>query len=307
MKYSNEVKVGLSIILAALVFYLGIRFMQDIPLFRGSYTLETRFADAGGLVAGNAVRINGVNVGTVQSVLLDTEARKARVIFRVDEDVRIPEGSTASVAGLSALGGVRLSIQLGPPENPPIPAGGFVPSPPEEDLLDQLSDRAPLLAARADSLLRSANATMEEAQILLRSPESDLHTTLTAIRSSADALAQLLEGQQQRLSQVVANTESLTGELNALVSDSLHLTVGQTNRVLAQTERNLAALERTTTNLDNLLRSINEGRGTLGRLVNDPSLYLRLDSAATKVNTILDDFERNPGRYLKDMTLVRVF
>lgn len=307
MKYSNEVKVGISIVLAAFVFYFGIRFMQDIPLFRGSYTLETRFADAGGLVAGNAVRINGVNVGTVESVRLDADARRARVIFRVDEGVSIPEGSTASVAGVSALGGVRLSIDLGPSENPPIPPGGFVPSPPEDDLLDQLSDRAPLLAARADSLLRSANATMEEAQVLMRSPDSDLRTTLTALRSSADALTQLLESQQQQLSQVVANTESLTSELNTLASDSLNVTVGHTNRVLSQAERNLVALERTTTNLDQLIRNINEGQGTLGHLVNDPGLYLRLDSAATRVNTILDDFERNPGRYLKDMTLVRVF
>lgn len=310
VRYSNEVKVGLSIILAALVFYFGIRFMQDIPLFRGSYVLETRFDDAGGLVAGNAVRVNGVNVGTVESVLLDTEARQARVLFRIDSDVQIPEGSMASVSGVSALGSVRLSIELGPPSNASIPPGGFVPSPPDEDLIGQLSERAPMLAVRADSLLRSANATMEEAQTLMRSPSSDLRTTLTSIRSGADALDQLLRGQQDQLDQLVANTEALTGELNTFFrenSDSLEATVGQTNRVLDQTERNLRALERTTTNMDLLLRRINEGEGTLGLLVNDPGLYLRLDSAATQFNTILDDFQRNPGRYLKDMNLVRVF
>lgn len=310
MKYSNEIKVGLSIVLAALVFYLGIRFMQDIPLFRGSYVLETRFDDAGGLVPGNAVRVNGVNVGTVESVLLDPEVRQARVLFRIDRDVKIPEGSTTAISGVSALGSVRMSIELGPPSNPPIPAGGFVPSPAQEDVVGQLSEQAPMLAARADSLLRSANATMEEAQTLMRSPESDLRTTLTSIRGSADALNQLLRGQQEQLNQLVANTEALTGELNTFVHenrDSLGATVNQTNRVLDQTERNLLALERTTHQMDQLVRRINEGEGTLGLLVNDPGLYMRLDSAATRFNTILDDFQRNPGRYLKDMNLVRVF
>ena len=310
MKYSNEIKVGLAIVLAGLVFVFGIRYMQDIPLFRGSYVLETRFADAGGLVAGNPVRVNGVNVGSVEAVSLDPQARRARVLFRVDNGVKIPEGSTASVAGVSALGGVRLHVQLGPPDNPPIPPGGFVPSPPSEDILGQLSDQVPMLAARTDSLLRSANQTLEEAQMLLNSPNSDLLTTLTSIRSSADALSQLLRSQSGELSQIIANTESLTSELRTFVDekgDSLGVTVDQMNEVLSQAERNLLVLERTTTNLDQLIRSINEGEGTLGRLVNDPDLYMRIDSTVTRVNDILDDFQQNPGRYLKDMSLVRVF
>lgn len=310
MKYSNEVKVGLSLVFAALVFYFGIRYMQDIPLFRGSYVLETSFSDASGLGAGNPVRVNGVNVGTVESVTLDPQARRARVRFRVDNSVKIPEGSTASVSGVSALGGVRLTISLGAPDNPRIPPGGVVPSPPEEDILAQLSDQAPVIAARADSLLRSANQTLEDAQTLFKSPDSDIQTTLASVRSSANALTQLLQSEREQLGQVIANTEALTDELNTLVSnnrDSLSTTVQRMNGVLAQTERNLVVLERTSTNLDQMLRKINEGEGTLGRLVNDPSLYVRLDSAATRLNTILDDFQQQPGRYLKDMTLVRVF
>jgi len=284
--------------------------MQDIPLFQGSYILETSFADASGLTPGNPVRVNGVNVGTVESVALDPQARRARVRFRVDNSVDIPEGSTASISGVSALGGVRLSISLGAPDNERIPPGGFVPSPPEEDILAQLSDQAPVLAARTDSLLRSANQTLEEAQTLFASPNSSVQATLTSVRSSADALTQLLRGEREQLGEVIANTEALTNELNTLVrenSDSLGATVQSMNRVLAQTERNLVVLERTSTNLDMLIRKINQGEGTLGRLVNDPSLYVRLDSAATRFNDILDDFQQSPGRYLKDMTLVRVF
>jgi phospholipid/cholesterol/gamma-HCH transport system substrate-binding protein len=254
--------------------------------------------------------VNGVNVGTVESVTLDPEARRALVRFRVDNSVTIPEGTTASVSGVSALGGVRLTLSLGPPDNPRIPPGGFVPSPPEEDILAQLSDRVPVLAARTDSLLRSANQTLEEAQTLFESPNSDVQTTLASIRNTADALSSILQSEQEQLSQVIANTEALTTELRAFMSnnsDSLGLAVTNMNRVLNQAERNLVVLERTSTNLDQLLRKINTGEGTLGRLVNDPSLYVRLDSAATSLNSILDDFQQNPGRYLKDMTLVRVF
>jgi phospholipid/cholesterol/gamma-HCH transport system substrate-binding protein len=36
-------------------------------------------------------------------------------------------------------------------------------------------------------------------------------------------------------------------------------------------------------------------------------LYLKLDSAAARTNRVLEDFRRDPGRYLEDLTLVKVF
>ncbi len=310
MNFSNEVKVGLSVVVAALIFYLGFRYMQDIPLFRGSYVLNAQFSDAGGLVSGNQVRVSGVNVGSVDIVTLDPKARVARVRFRVDEDVQIPKGSTAEIAGVSALGGVRLAINLGPPSNPPIPPGGLVPTPPEKDMLSQLSDRLPLLAARADSLLSSATGTMEEAEVMLESPDSDFRTMLQSVQQGAAALNTMLRAEQQQLGRVMDNTAALTQELRTFTeenTDSLNVTVERVNTVLAQAERNLAALERTNATLDALLTKIEQGDGTLGRLVNDPGLYIRLDSAAVNMNVLLKDLQANPGRYLKDMTLVEVF
>jgi len=52
---------------------------------------------------------------------------------------------------------------------------------------------------------------------------------------------------------------------------------------------------------------MNNGEGTAGRLINDPSLYTKLDSAATQANSLLRDLQENPNKYLEDMTLVKVF
>ena len=47
--------------------------------------------------------------------------------------------------------------------------------------------------------------------------------------------------------------------------------------------------------------------GTAGRLVNDPGLYVKLDSPAARTNRLLLDFQKNPAPDLEDMTLVKVF
>ena len=76
---------------------------------------------------------------------------------------------------------------------------------------------------------------------------------------------------------------------------------------LDRLDRTLASLESTTAGIDAIVSKIEQGEGTLGLLVNDPSLYHQLDSTLTTLNRILLDFERDPKRYLKDLKLVDVF
>lgn len=309
MKYSNELKVGLALVLSVVVFVLGIRYFEDIPLFSGTYTLHTSFENAGGLVAGNSVRVNGVTVGQVEQVALSPDAKAALVRFHVHKGVRIPQGSTTSISGTSVLGAVRLDVAPGPSGNDALAPGAFLPSA-SAGGLDALLDRAPDLVDRADTLLFEAGTMLGGARGLLENPESDLRRTLTAVRGSAEALNGLLRAEQDRLTRVLDGVATLTDNLNGLTGpggDSLRATVQNLNQVLARLDRNMASLEQTTASLDAVVGKINRGEGTLGRLVNDDALYVRLDSTLANLNRILLDFEQNPKRYLKDLKLVDVF
>ena len=60
-----------------------------------------------------------------------------------------------------------------------------------------------------------------------------------------------------------------------------------------------------TADLDSTLNSPN---GTLGLLLNDPSLYYNANAAAAALQQILQDLQADPGRYLKELDgVVRVF
>ena len=50
MNYSNELKVGIAIVVSILIFFLGSRFFEDIPLFKGTYDLFTTYEDARGMI-----------------------------------------------------------------------------------------------------------------------------------------------------------------------------------------------------------------------------------------------------------------
>lgn len=310
MQYENELKVGAVILLATVAFFLGIRFFQDIPLFGGTYPMHARFEEAGGLVSGNPVHMKGVNVGSVESVSLDQETQSVHVRLQIQNDVRIPEGSHARVTGFSGLGGVRISINPGPGENPSLPPGSTLPGPPEGTVLDRLTDQAPTLATKADSVLTNTNTTMRALNQQLLDPQSDLRQTLTSLRGLTSDLEEVTDAEKANIQQLLQNLQAISGDLRAFTdqnSDSLSLAVHRLNRSLDRLNRGLASFEETSARLDALTTKMSEGDGTVGRLVNDPALYMKLDSAAAQTNRLLRDLQENPGRYLDDMTLLRVF
>jgi phospholipid/cholesterol/gamma-HCH transport system substrate-binding protein len=310
MQYSNELKVGVAIVLTAFAAFAGIRFFQDLPLFGSSYSLYTEFEDAGGLVAGNPVRMKGVRVGSVEGVQLNPETQTVRVRLQMQRGPKIPEGSQAQVAGISALGGVHVSITPGPSENPEISPGSTLPSTTESSSMQGLTEKAPALASKADSVLTGANTTIGGLRRLLQNPDSDLRQTLTSLRNMSGDLEQLTSAEQDNIRQLLQNLEGVSNDLKAFTGengDSLDVAVSRLNRSLVRLNRSLSSFEKTTATLDTITTKLNQGTGTAGRLVNDPSLYMKLDSAATNTNRLLKDFQQNPSRYLEDMTLVKVF
>ncbi|QXD16533.1 MCE family protein [Rhodocaloribacter litoris] len=310
MRYAKELKVGLSILIAAVIFILGVRFFEDLPLFRGTMSLETAFENAGGLIAGNTVRINGVVVGSVDEVRLDPASNRVRVRFHVDSGIKVPEGSRTRISGFDALNVVRLDLLLGPPGNPPIPEGGFVPSETGTDLLGTLTDRAPALVDRVDSVLVGLDATLTGTRALLNDPGSDLRQTLAALRTSLGTLNAFLRSEQGRMRRVLENTEALTAGLNDVVAeqgDSLGVVVHNLNGVLARLDRNLAAFESTTAALDEVIARLNRGEGTLGRLLADDTLYFKLDATLTNLNNLVTEFQAHPRKYLRELKLIDIF
>ncbi len=310
MKYSNEVKVGLSVILAALILIVGVRYFQDLPILKGSYMLTADFENVGGMASGNPVRLSGVNVGTVESVRLHQDEGIVRVRFRVNNDVIIPEGSVASVEGFSALGGVRLSIRPGPASNPPLQPNSTIDTPDGPGLLEQLTGQAPELADKTEGVLTNTEQLTESLAQQL-DEDGNMTAMIASLRRTAESLENISGGaEEESLRATIRNLEALTDDLSAFTDenvDTLGVTVQRVNRNLDRLEQNLANLERTTSALGSFSEKIDEGEGTLGRLANDPSLYENLDSASEQLDHLLRDLQENPERYLEDMTLMRVF
>lgn len=311
MKYSNEVKVGVTIVVAAIIFVLGVRYFEDLPLFKSTYSLRAEFENAGGLIAGNAVRTAGVTVGSINDVKIDPETGMVSVRFHVDEDIPVTQGTYAKIGGFDALGVVRMDLVLGPPTAERIPEGGYVEGRPTSDVFGDLTDSAPELITRVDSVLAGLDVVLSETEGMLARPESDLRVTLSNMRSSTEVLEDLLRGERDRLGSILANVDSVTSNVDRLTggenAEQIEELIASLNSTLDTLDANLEGLDETTESLNTLLSKLNEGEGTMARLINDDSMYLKLDSTLTGLNALMADFRANPGRYMKELRLVDLF
>ena len=305
MTISREVQIGAALVLSATVFYVGQRFFRDLPIFAGTDTYSTVADDAAGIIPGNAVRINGVYVGSVTDVTISAGA--ARVYFTVSSDIALPHGTTAILGGFAFVGDVRLDLILGPPDTTYYAPGDIIPENREETLLSTFTAAAPALLERLDTLLTGTNNSVAAAQVLLDDPGSDLRQSLRSVGTTAESLSALLDAEAANLGAALTDIRSLARALTAVAEDSLAHTIAGLNGVIVRLSQNLDALERATLSLNALLDRINGGHGTLGRLATDAALYDEATGAAAALRRVLEDLEQNPGKYLGEIRLADIF
>jgi phospholipid/cholesterol/gamma-HCH transport system substrate-binding protein len=60
----------------------------------------------------------------------------------------------------------------------------------------------------------------------------------------------------------------------------------------------LASINQNLASLSGILQKIERGDGTMGKMIQDSSLYHRLDESAKSLNLLMEDFRKQPRRYL---------
>jgi len=111
---------GLVIVVAVL--FVGFIVMRTGTGHLGSYDLQVRLADAGGVKVGSDVRLGGTKIGSVLSLRLDPADYSAVLDVQVRDDLALPVDSTAGISG-SALGEQFVTISPGHADAK-VPPGG---------------------------------------------------------------------------------------------------------------------------------------------------------------------------------------
>jgi phospholipid/cholesterol/gamma-HCH transport system substrate-binding protein len=112
-KSSIEMVVGLFMIAGFLAFaYLAFN-LGEISLFSGSrtYIIKAEFSNVAGVKQGGTVQIAGVVVGEVEKISLNDQY--ANLTLRINNDIKVPVDSMASVKSQGIIGDKYIQLTLG--------------------------------------------------------------------------------------------------------------------------------------------------------------------------------------------------
>lgn len=299
MKITREVKTGIVAISVIALFIWGFNYLKGLNLFDGPLkTYKTEYSNVRGLNKASVVTINGVEVGKVINIMFNkTPEKRGQLIveFSVETDFEFSKKSIAKIYSASLMGGKSLAI-IPSYEGEMAKPGDFLKGEIESDIFSSVTEKLNPLQAKVESVIVSADSLMAgltdildvKSRTDLKSSIKYLNATILNFKNISESVDKLVKSNEEKLGNTLNNTELMTANL-AKLSDTL------VNANLGLTVKNL---ETTITSLNKILESVEEGKGTLGKLLNDDGMYNNLTNASKELEELLKEMKLHPKRFV---------
>ncbi len=188
-KKSNEVSVGVFVILGFIFLTLVLFFVSGVYLFRSGYTVDVLYDYVSILNKGAPVRMAGVRIGEVSKVDLffDEQKQNNRVKIKlfIEKGVEIRENYEFTIRGTHILSEPHVEITPRPGSFPLLHKGSVmegVPLVAVEEMIEKAHEALDHLSSLSGSLNDS-----------LKKPDGDIRLSFKNIESSSASLAKVLE------------------------------------------------------------------------------------------------------------------
>jgi len=237
----------------------------------GGYSVDARFVNAGNLVNGNLVTVNGEQVGTVEDVWLSDDGQAVAGLVIDDEYAPLREGTRAVVRkrSLSSVANDVIELQLGEGDAPEIAEGGAIPAintesdVPLDEVFNTFDPIARVAVGKTFRLLRDFNRGKEARA---RAAFQYLNPAL----SSSSRLFAELDRNKADLERFITQTAALTTDLSARDDD----------------------LAGVVTNLGTTMRAVSTERESLGSALDQlPTFLRRTNTTFVNLRAALDDLD----------------
>lgn len=278
----TNIKVGITVIVALLLFIWILGWAKRITLAGDTYTLKMRFNSVSGLENGDHITVNGVKKGKVTDIT--GKDGFVYVTGILPNEVKLKVDAKARVEMLDLMGGKKIEI------HPGVDVQAF-------DLQEELEGRLATDIPGALQMVGNVEADLKTIIIDLKgllekisdnmSDEklfASLRNAITNFESVSQKLDKILVLNEKEFSQIVKNTAVVTSKVNTLLdenSSTIKLT-------LQETEKLVKKMSDVSSKLDSFLEQIQNQKNNLGKLIYDEKVYKELENSLNRLNEITE-------------------
>lgn len=271
-----ETKVGLFVLLGLVIGGFSIMKLGDVR-FEKRYTLYFVFEDIQNLRDKSLIKISGVEVGRVDKIEL--EQGRAKIRAQIQSDVPVYANARVKVKLTGIIGTQFLDLNPGTLES------------------RRLKDGDTIVGEKTKSL----NDLMEKLSDLIEGKEGKpgigdhLQLTVANLRSITDALNAAIGLQKNQLVDIVDNLHQFSVDLKGATSD-LHAVISSKK---VDIETSLTKLRSILDRVDELLAKVQQGEGTIGKLVSDKEMGEEVKKTVTHLKETSESAKQVLARFTK--------
>ncbi len=289
--FRKEVIIGICVLVALAILILGIDFLKGVNVFKPTNYYYASFENVEGLAVSSPVMLNGFKVGQVREMEYEFDnPGHVLVEMSLDSRLKVPQGSKA-VLGTDILGTASIVLHLSKSATDHS-VGDRLIGENSSSLLASAGDMLPAVQQifpKIDTLLTNLNAVVADPALTASVKRLD------AISANLQTTTQRLAAATAQLGPIATDVKQITGNTSNITSDLAQLSGQMKNLPL---DSLVADLQTTTANLRALSDELGKPNSTLGRLINDPSLYDNLNTTISSLDSLFVDIKKNPKRYI---------
>jgi len=276
---------------------LGYNFLKGSNLLDTSDVFYVKYDNVAGLGKGSPVTIDGMQIGKVRDIYLANNRGGGVIVeFTIDADFEFSKKSVVKIYSSGFIGGNNLGIIPDYTSNVMAKSKDTLQGEIQAGMIDGILERfnpleKSLLATLEDmdTVLSNVNQILDaKTKENLRQSISKLNSTMSSFNSSAQKMNALLADNQDKLNNTFSNLDTTTANF-AQFSDSL---------AQIETGKMMRELQSSIEKFNSIATQIENGEGSVGKLLKDEKLYDNLEGAALQLEQLLEDMKLNPKRYV---------
>ena len=278
------------------LFLLGYNFLNSTSLFKKENILFALYDNVEGLQVGTKVTVNGLSVGKVANIDFLPNSSQILVSFTLRNDVVFSKNSVAELYEAGLIGGKSIAIHPVYDNFTKFKSGDTLKSTVKPGLTDVVNQQIAPLQQKLEKVLINADSLFSGVNNVLNSEgKNNLSITLKNLSSAVKNTDELMtrfnsisKNQNKNFNRIIMNLAVVSENLNK-ITDSLSNT---------NLKRTIYNFEKLSSNFNNLLLEIQNGNGTINKLVYQDSLYQNLKNSSEAIEKLLRDLKLNPKRYV---------
>lgn len=298
---SKEFKVGLIALISGGVLYWGFNFLKGNDFFSPTDKYYAIYSNVDGLNKSNPVIINGWAVGRVSAIRLLPE-RNNKVLVEInitDESVVLGKNSEAALASTDFLGSKGIVITVGVIDEPLVP-GDTLKAVIDKGIGEILDSAAPVA-----NNLNTTITRVNEILIGLKGSGEKINETISQLKLMSEQVNATIAQNKQGVAEIVSSTAYLADNLNDKIT-RLGPLIKKSNAAIdsinnLNINKTLAGIDTVLYNLNETILYIKESDGTIGKLINEDSVYNSLNKLLIDIDKLVIHFDQYPKDFLKPL------